>query len=515
MQELLLRRRSPAFVLAIVFLLAMLAVMPARAQEGAQLPEREPDEVITGTITAADHQRYLRAPFTLPEGTERLVVAFDYDRREDRTVIDLGIDDPNGFRGASGGNKASFTIAQSDATPSYLAGPLPPGEWALAVAVPNIREGVSARWSAKLWFLRGAEAEWLPSPTKSRGPGWFRGDLHLHTGHSDASCDSQSGERVPCPLFRTMEQASERGLDFVAVTEHNTSSHAAALRELSPYFDRMLIIPAREVTTFYGHFNVFGITSPLDFRIAPNIDNSFERIADEVHARGGIVAINHPRLPSGEICMGCGWTMPEADLAHADAVEAVNGASSGAATGGVEGPVSGIPFWLDALRSGKGLTAIGSSDNHDPSREGRDAIGAVTTVVFAADLTQAAILQGIRDGRAFIDMTGTGDVHLDFVATAAGAEAAMGGDLPVDAGTPVRIAADVAAPAGATLELRRGGELLQALPVERGRSLHNLSLPAGAGEQNVWLALRDKEGALLAMSNAVRITPTKVTGPPV
>jgi len=501
MRRLLLRVRSLGFSPAIVLLLVLLAAAPAKAQ----VPEREPDEVLTGTITGADHQRYLRAPFTLPEGTERLVVAFDFDRREDRTVIDLGIEDPNGFRGASGGNKASFTIAQSDATPSYLPGPLPPGEWALALAVPNIRQDVTASWTARLWFLRGGEAEWLPSPTAGRGPGWYRGDLHLHTGHSDGSCDSMSGGRVPCPLFRTIEQAAERGLDFVAVTEHNTSSHAAGLRELAPSFDRMLLIPAREVTTFHGHFNVFGITSALDFRIAPNIDNSFERIAEEVHARGGLVAINHPRLPSGEICMGCGWTMPEADLAYADAVEAVNGASSGAATGGFEGPVSGIPFWLDALRSGTRLTAIGSSDNHDPAREGAGAIGVPATVVFAADLSQGAILQAIRDGRAFIDVTGIGDLHLDFVASAAGAEVGMGGDLLANAGTPVRIAADVAVPSRGTLELRRGDELVQALPVEGGRSKYNLNLTTGGREQHVWLVLRDEDGSLLGMSNTVRI----------
>jgi len=501
MRDLLQRVRSLGFGPAIVFLLASLAVLPAKAQ----VPEREPDQVLTGTITEADHQRYLRAPFTLPESTERLVVAFDYGGREDRTVIDLGIEDPNGFRGASGGNKASFTIAASDATPSYLPGPLPPGEWALALAVPNIRDGVTASWTARLWFLKRAEAEWLPSPTAGRGPGWYRGDLHLHSGHSDGSCDSLSGARVPCPLFRTIEQAAARGLDFVAVTEHNTSSHAAALRELAPYFDRMLLIPAREITTFHGHFNVFGITTPLDFRIAPGIDNSFERIAKEVHARGGIVAINHPGLPSGEVCMGCGWTMAEADLALADAVEAVNGASSGPATGGAEGPVSGITFWLDALRSGNSLTAIGSSDNHDPARAGAGAIGVPATVLFAADLTQAAIFQAIRDGRAFIDMAGVGDVHLDFVASAAGAEAAMGGDLRVEAGLAVRIAVDVAAQSGATLELHEGGKLVRTITVEPGRSSRTLTLPPAAGERHVWLTLRSKEGALLAMSNSIRI----------
>jgi hypothetical protein len=34
-------------------------------------------------------------------------------------------------------------------------------------------------------------------------PGWYRGDLHMHTVHSAGSCASQRGQRVPCPLFLT------------------------------------------------------------------------------------------------------------------------------------------------------------------------------------------------------------------------------------------------------------------------------------------------------------------------
>ncbi len=58
-----------------------------------------------------------------------------------------------------------------------------------------------------------------------------------------------------------------RGLDFIAVTDHNTISQYDALRELQPYFDQLLFIPGREVTTFQGHANVFGITRFVDYRI--------------------------------------------------------------------------------------------------------------------------------------------------------------------------------------------------------------------------------------------------------
>lgn len=36
---------------------------------------------------------------------------------------------------------------------------------------------------------------------------------------------------------------------------------------LQPYFDKLLLIPGREITTFQGHFNLFGATQFLDFRL--------------------------------------------------------------------------------------------------------------------------------------------------------------------------------------------------------------------------------------------------------
>lgn len=484
---------GPAVVMSLLLLL-----WPALA--GAQTPARTPDIELRGTITGADHQRYLRAPFTMPGDVDRLVVAFDYDQRDQKTVIDLGIVDPQGFRGASGGNKPSFTIARADATPSYLPGPLIPGQWALALAVPNIRQGVTANWTARIWLLRGAEAQALPSPTQGRGPGWYRGDLHLHSGHSDGSCASVQRTRIPCPLYRTLDAARARQLDFAALTEHNTMSHAATLRELAPYYDRMLLIPGREVTTFHGHFNIFGISSDVDFRVAEGIDNSFATIADRVHALGGLVSVNHPRLPSGEVCMGCGWTMPGFDWRKVDAVEAINGGSPL----GIEGPLAGTPFWLEGLAAGHSIAAIGGSDNHDPDKVGFGAVGVPTTVVFAQDLNQAAILDGIRAGRAFIDLHGAGDVHLDFTVAGAGSHAVMGGRLRGRGALTLR--ADAKGPAGTVLEIFDGTDLLASRPLAEA-GVTAVRLAARPGRRIVRAQLRAADGKLLALGNAVTIEP--------
>lgn len=73
---------------------------------------------------------------------------------------------------------------------------------------------------------------------------------------------------------------------------------------------------------------------------------------------GALVSINHPGAPSGEICMGCGWTPSSPVNMHLlAAVEAINGGSE------LHG-LNGITFWEKQLDSGYRLTGIGGSDNH-------------------------------------------------------------------------------------------------------------------------------------------------------
>ena len=103
-----------------------------------------------------------------------------------------------------------------------------------------------------------------------------------------------------------MEDAARRGLDFIALSDHNTVSQANDIRELQPYFDRLLLIPAREVTTFQGHANLFGTVEPLDFRLGSATVPDWNALLRQVAALHGVFSINHPNRPNDETCMGCG-----------------------------------------------------------------------------------------------------------------------------------------------------------------------------------------------------------------
>ena len=63
--------------------------------------------------------------------------------------------------------------------------------------------------------------------------------------------------------------------------------------------------------------------------------------------------------------------------------------------------------------------------------------GTPTTVVHAAELTQAAILDGIRAGHVFVDVAGSGSGMLDVRASHGAKEAMMGDSLAAPAGAAV------------------------------------------------------------------------------
>lgn len=412
---------------------------------------------LSGVMTGADHQTYREVRFTVPAGTTSLTVAFRYTGQDQKSVIDLGLRDPERFRGWSGGNKAQFTLTETWATPSYLAGPLPAGEWTLILGVPNLRQNARAEYVAEITLDDRRTFDGFAAAPLRAGPGWYRGDLHLHTGHSDGACASRTGRRTPCPLFRSLEAAAARGLDFVAVTEHNTTSHIQALAEAQPYYDDLLLIPGREITTFHGHANVFGTTAPIDFQLGGPKAPDVGTILDQAESAGGLVSINHPALPSGEACMGCGWTAPT-DFARIPLLEVVNGVTA-------SGPLSGIGVWEGLLNAGHRITAIGGSDNHDATLSGRRGVGAPTTVVYADALSQPAILAGLRAGHVFIDVEGAGR-HLDVTARRGKADARMGDRLAGRSASGLHLNVVVKGAAGGRIVIRSDSPALSsAAPV--------------------------------------------------
>ena len=111
----------------------------------------------------------------------------------------------------------------------------------------------------------------------SGGRRWRAGDLHTHTVHSDGALTVGELARF----------AAESGLEFIAVTDHNTVSHH---RELPPAASRhgITLIPGQEVTTSDGHANALGDIEWVDFR------EPAAGWLKTAQRRGGLLSVNHP-----------------------------------------------------------------------------------------------------------------------------------------------------------------------------------------------------------------------------
>lgn len=483
-------------------LLSVLAVL-ILASAAAGAGDRSPDVTLRDTLTDAAFRTYRLLPFDVPEGVQAIEIRFDYTGREARTTIDMGLLGPGetfdeSFRGWSGGNKRTFTISKGDATPSYISGPVTPGKWQLLLGVPNIRKGQTSQFTAEVYFQRAPKP---PKPLREVA-GWYRGDLHMHSGHSDGFCASKSGEqRVPCPSFLTLDAAANRGLDFVVFTEHNTTSHVRELTALQPYFDRLLLIPGMEMTTFQGHANAFNLRDPVDFRVGSATVPDWNTLLKEAASKGATVSINHPRVPTGEACMGCGWSPnPAVDMSLVKGVEVVNGHD-------VESATAGLPFWQEQLQLGHRLTAIGGSDTHDVTSKSTQPppgqIGIPTTVVYARELSAEAIIAGIRAGNVFIDTAGTRDRMLEFEALHADKEVAMGEQLQLTGRRNVTFVVRVAQLAGGTIEVIRDGAVTRSVPVTD--ATHPVMFEETFDRKRHWVRVnvRDEHGRLALIGNPI------------
>jgi hypothetical protein len=497
-------RWSPVFFQLV---LAVATISTGVAQKAVASREGKPDITLEGDVRGGQDHSYVEAPFKVPAGTHRVTLTFSFTGRDQHTALDLGIEDVAQLRCWSGGNKSTLTVGESDATPSCLPGPIPVGEWRLLIGVPNIRSTVVSHYTADVYFTRTGlvadEPAILDAPLRDT-PGWYRGDLHMHTAHSDGRCPNQSGQMVPCPVFMTVQAAAKRGLDFIAITDHNTTAHYDAMRELQPYFDKLLLIPGREITTFDGHANMFGTTDFVDFREDGKHVADMSTLLRKTQQLGGLVAINHPGSPTGEACMGCGWSpSPAADMRLVNAIEAVNG-------GSIDNPGPGIEFWKHQLDLGYKITATGGSDNHraDIPLDRRGSIGRPTTVVYAESLSTPAILTGIRSGRVFVDLTGSADRFLDFKATAGKSSAVMGSSLQVSAGTEVTVELHVSHCNGSTGSLQ----------IDASAAKPSFSKPIASDDQTLvfrWTAdgkrhwlhpeVASPDGHLLVLGNAIYV----------
>ena len=211
----------------------------------------------------------------------------------------------------------------------------------------------------------------------------LEGDFHTHTAWSDGSLSP----------FGVVRQAERRGLDVVAVTEHNTVWPARFARWYASGTNRPLAITGEEVTTARFHVIALGI----EHTVSPN--QSLEEVIAAIHAQGGVAIVAHP--------VAHFWPTVVPAREHFDGAEVMH-------------PIaysdrSAEWRWADMVRyyeeSKTPLSAIGSSDYHWMS-----VLGLCRTLVFVREpVTERAVVEAIREHRTVtIDREGRayGDASL-------------------------------------------------------------------------------------------------------
>jgi hypothetical protein len=350
-------------------------------------------------------------PVEVPPGSHSLRAELEYERSG--AIMDLGCLSPAGFRGWSGGARRSFVIGPDSATPGYLPGELEPGIWQVMIGLHRVPpRGAEYRVSVEISSGPGElgtdpAPERLPPLTErppsrelpaSEGLRWLAGDLHTHTVHSD-------GVMTVAELARF---AAGRGLDFIAVTDHNTISQHAELPAAAAAHG-IVLLPGQEITTEGGHAGAIGNTSWVDFRQPPD---AWLTTTEE---GGGLLSINHP------IGGNVSWALPMQRRPPLIEVWHWSWLDTRWTT-----PIGWWLAWHPAA------IPVGGSDWHRPGSDAPP--GSPTTWVAAEAADPAAVLAGLRAGRTAVSASKDGPVLLrvgdELVASEADGSILAGPDGP-------------------------------------------------------------------------------------
>ncbi len=396
-----------------------LALAPVVFMPGAE--DSEQTKTVMGVFDPGARD-WVYLPLEIPAGVHQIDVSYSYDKPappagQRGNALDIGIfdesgitlGDARGFRGWSGGFRTSFVISRNEATPGYLPGPIHPGRWHIILGPYSVCS-YGMHWTVDVTLRFGdAGPSFVPHYAPQRAPGrgraWYRGDMHLHTVHSD-------GRRMPDELARGARAA---GLDFIVSTEHNTSSAHAVWGQYAG--SDLLILNGEEITTRNGHYLALGLPAGewIDWRYRA-VDDALPWFLHQIHRAGALAVAAHPYCPF----VGCAWKFGYHEL---DAIEVWNGPWT------QDDEVS-LSTWDGMLvaTGGKGrwVPALGNSDAHS---EGQ-VIGLPQSVVLADAPELRSLLAGIQHGQLWIAESAA--VSLSFTASAASRSVGIGERLEVD-----------------------------------------------------------------------------------
>jgi hypothetical protein len=455
-----------------------------------------------GELTTRDSKRYLPFRFDVPEGCSGLEITMTFEPAKVEGIsnrLTLTLFDPDGFRGAGhrGGSTHEVRIDGETATPGYLPGPLPPGEWTVEIDTHMVMPGPAVRYQLQVDLIegQGGSAGRSDEPVRrSQGivscgafapsagrAGWYRGDLHTHSHHSDAR---------DFAVADMTDLAQQYDLDFFFLTDHNTNaglvcngipSDAGPGTPAVPLFCRGI-----ELTTYWGHALCLGTDRWIDWRVRPG-SGAMAKIADRADREGAVFIIAHPLAEGDPGCTGCAWRFGDMMPGNARFVEIWNGPWQGDSHN-----EDALALWYDWLNQGLRIVATAGTDVHGKVPAG---VTPGFNVIYADALSEAALLDGLRAGHLYL----SGGPEILLAAEDGRGERAIMGDTIRQPAT-FRVTW-TAMPEGGEVRVLANGRQLTALPA--GASGEHRWMMSPKEAEWVVAEARGEDGSLLAVTNPI------------
>jgi len=155
------------------------------------------------------------------------------------------------------------------------------------------------------------------------------------------------------------------------------------------------------------------------------------------------------------------------------------------------------------LNSGQHVTAIGGSDDHHA-----ETIGTPTTAIYMKELSVQGLIEGIRSGRAFIDVEGNKNHFMDLSATGKeNNEAYMGGTLKAGPSDTINLTAYVKGVSGGKIEFIIDGKLNAALDREIPSNNEKIQVKWQTDDKrhSIYVKVRNNGGKLILAGNPVYV----------
>ena len=198
-------------------------------------------------------------------------------------------------------------------------------------------------------------------------------DFHVHSFPGDGGL----------PPWDIAVEARRRGLDVVALTNHNSLYSWRVTRMIAPRPEGAMLLPGVELTSAGYHLAAVGVQTPVAWRQLP------AAAAAEIQAQGGVAIAAHPLSPRRS----------RFDDAALDVLDGFEAASSNDAVAQL------APFTRRALVRRPSLAAIGASDFHYYAP-----LGVCRTFVFVTEPSPAGVLEAVRRGRT-VACDGRGETY--------------------------------------------------------------------------------------------------------